>query len=205
MVDVGRLLALSFWLKACRSRRYLGGNVRRSGRPKGGIAMTELAELTQIIDSCYTIFAREISEPEQNVLRLVLQEAEKSPEAVAQKIGGTVIEDLHPVEPTERSRTFELKWKQYIAYSVTSESFGLPDDHSAVRASGRLFRTYSKSHFLDFVSRATIATDQYPGPSTHFCVVSECHVIDIISTQMPEIQILRTGSVVARDRRSFVK
>jgi len=167
--------------------------------------MTELAELTQMVDSCYTIFVREISEPEENVLRLVLQEAEKSPETVSHKIGGTVIENLHPVEATERSRTFELRWEQYIAYSVTNESFASPDGDSDVRASGRLFRTYSKSHFLDFVSRATIASEQYPGPFTHFCVVSECHVIDIISTQMPEIQILQTGSVIARDRRSFVK
>jgi hypothetical protein len=155
--------------------------------------MTALGELAQIIDSCYTIFVREISEPEENVLRLVLQEAEASAETVSRKIGGTVIEDLHVVGPTERSRTFELKWRQYIAYSVRNESFASPDDDSEVRASGRLLRTYSKSHFLDFVSRATIAGEQYPGPSIHFCVVSENHVIDVVSTQMPEIQIVRTG------------
>lgn len=167
--------------------------------------MTTLAELTQMIDSCYTIFVREISEPEENVLRLVLQEADVSPETVSHNIGGTVIENLHPVEPTERSRIFELRWKQYIGYSVTNESFAAPDDESEVRASGRLFRIYLKSHFLDFVSRATIATEQYPGPFTHFCVVSENHVIDIVSTQIPEVQILRSDSIVARDRRSFVK
>ena len=155
--------------------------------------MTALAELTQIIDSCYTIFVCEISEPEENVLRLVLQEAEASSETVSRKIGGTVIENLHVVGPTERSRTFELRWNQYIAYSVTNESFASPDDDSEVRASGRRFRTYSKSHFLDFVSRATIANEQYPGPSTHFCVVSENHVINVVSAQMPEIQIVRTG------------
>jgi hypothetical protein len=167
--------------------------------------MTTLPELTQMIDSCYTIFVREISEPEENVLRVVLQEAEVSAETVSHKIGGAVIENLHRVEPMESSRTFVLKWNQYIAYSVTNESFASPDGDSDVRASGRLFRTYSKSHFLDFVSRATIASEQYPGPFTHFCVVSECHVIDIISTQMPEIQMLRTGPVIARDRSSFVK
>ncbi len=164
-----------------------------------------LAELTQMIDSCYTIFMREISESEENVLRLVLQEAEVSPETVSHKLGGTVIDNLHPVETTERSRTFELKWKQYIAYSVTNESFSSPDDESNVRASGRLFRVYLKSHFLDFVSRATIANEQYPGPSTHFCVVSETHVVDIVSAQMPEIRILATVPIAARNRRSFVK
>jgi len=167
--------------------------------------MATLTELTQIIDSCYTIFVREISEPQENVLRLVLQEAEVSSETVSHEIGGTVIENLHPVEPTERSRTFELTWKQYIAYSVTNESFASPDDDSAVRASGRLFRTYSKSHFLNFVSRATIASEQYPGPFKHFCLVSEMHVIDIVSTQIPEIQIHPTGSIGSSDRKSFVK
>jgi len=155
--------------------------------------MTELAELRQIIDSCYTIFVREISEPEENVLRLVLQEAEASSETVSRKIGGTVIQNLHVVGPTERSRTFQLRWNQYIAYSVRNESFASPDDDSELRASGRLFRIYVKSHFLDFVSRATIAAEQHPEPSTHFCVVSENHVIDVVSTQMPEIQIVRTG------------
>jgi hypothetical protein len=179
--------------------------MRVFGLTKKGTAMTTLAELTQMIDSCYTIFVREISEPEENVLRLVLQEGERSPESVSHKIGGAVIENLHPVEPTERSRTFELTWKQYIAHSVRNESFASPDDDSELRASGRLFRTYSKSHFMDFVSRTTIASEQYPGPSTHSCIVSECHVIDVISTQIPEIQILRTGSTVARDHRSFVK
>lgn len=166
--------------------------------------MTTIAELTQTIDSCYTLFVREISEPEENVLRLVLQEAEASPETVSHKIGGTVIKNLHRVEPTERSRMFELTWKQYIAYSVTNESFALPDDDSSVRTSGRLFRTYSKSHFLNFVLRATIASEQYPGPFKHFCVVSEMHVIDIVSTQMPEIQLLRTGPIGDDDPKSFV-
>ncbi len=167
--------------------------------------MTTTAELTQMIDSCYTLFVREISEPAENVLRLVLQEAEARPETVSQKIGGTVIENLRRVEPTERSRIFELTWKQYIAYSVTNESFALPDDDSSVRTSGRLFRTYSKSHFLNFVLRSTVASEQYPGPFKHFCVVSEMHVIDIVSTQLPDIRVLETGSMEKRDCRSFVK
>jgi hypothetical protein len=154
--------------------------------------MRTLAELTQIIDSCYTIFVREISEPEENVLRLVLQEAEASLETVSQKIGGTVIENLHPVEPTERSRTFDLRWKQYVAYGVRNESFASQPDTSEVAMSGRLLRVYSKSHFLDYVSRATFATKDYPGPYTHICIFSENHVIDVISTQVPEIRILRT-------------
>jgi transposase len=47
--------------------------------------MTALAELTRMIDSCYTIFVREISEPQENVLRLVLQEADVSSETVSHK------------------------------------------------------------------------------------------------------------------------
>jgi hypothetical protein len=150
--------------------------------------MPELAEMAQAIDSCHTIFLREISESEENVLRLVLQEANANSETVSLKVGGTTIENLHRIESTERSRTFELRWNQYIAYSVRNESFALQDD-SELHLSGRLIRLYSKSHFLDYISRATLASEQYPGPYTHVRILSENHVVDVVSTQAPEIRL----------------
>jgi hypothetical protein len=171
----------------------LGWARRESARVRaseGRLAMPELAEVAQVLDSCYTVFLREISEPEENVLRLVLQEANANSETVSLKADGTTIENLRRIESTERSRTFELRWNQYIAYSVRNESFALQDD-SELHLSGRLMRLYSKSHFLDYVSRATLANEQYPGPYTHVRILSENHVVDVISTQSPEIRLLQ--------------
>ena len=156
--------------------------------------MSASDELSKTIDSCQTLFLREICEPEENVLRLVVQEANASPQVETLDVCGTKFENVHRIESTERSRVFELTWNQYIAYNVTNESFSLPDDDSTKRLSGRLLRIYSKSPFLEHVSRATLATKEYPGPFTHICVVTEMHVVDVVSTQAPEIRILPAGS-----------
>jgi hypothetical protein len=147
-------------------------------------------ELADAIDSCHSLFLREICEPEENTLRLVVQETFVNPKAEARAVGGTTIEDCHRIESTAASRLFELGWNQYIAYGVTNESFALPDDERAKRSSGRLFRIYTESPFLNYVSRATFASDKYPGPFTHICIVTEMHVVDVVSTQAPEIRLL---------------
>jgi hypothetical protein len=165
--------------------------------------MTTFADLTRTIDSCYAIFVRGISEPDENVLRLVLQEAEVSSESESRQAGNTYLEG-YPIRPTEHSRTFELTWTQYVAYSVTNESFASAEDDSEIRVSGRRFRIYSKSRFLDFVSGTTIASEQYPAPMTHFCVISENHVINIVSTQLPEMRILTASSQDGDDEKSFL-
>jgi hypothetical protein len=113
-------------------------HLSRSGKPStdsgSGLIGTRYVSLASIA-ACVkmeivgsTIFLREISEPEENVLRLVQQEANANSETVSVKVGGTTIENLRRIESTERSRTFELRWNQYIAYSVRNESFALQDD-----------------------------------------------------------------------------
>ena len=86
--------------------------------------MTEWSEIVKSLDSCHSLFLREIGEPQENVLRLLLVEAERSDEAESMQVGGATITDLHRVQATKRSRTFELTWNQYIVYAVTNESFG---------------------------------------------------------------------------------
>jgi len=149
-------------------------------------------ELQKMVDSFHALFLREISEPAPNRLRLILEEATAGEETISMKVGGTVIEDLHPVRRT--GRFFVLEWSNYVAYSVRNESFASPDSAREVRESGSFLRIYGKSTFLEFVSEATIASAEYPGPLIHVCVVAEMHVIDVVSVQLPETRILPTRS-----------
>ena len=57
--------------------------------------------------------------------------------------------------------------------------------------SGRFFRIYSKSTFLDYVSRATFASEQYPGPLSHVGLICQNHIVDVVSTKSPAIRRLR--------------
>jgi hypothetical protein len=149
-------------------------------------ASSEFAE----IDSCYSLFLREISEPKENSLRLLLEEAFVLPEEVTIAVGGTEITGGHPIRSIEGSRLFEIVWDFYVAYSVRNESY-VNHDQSEV-FSGRFARFYSKSHFLDYVSRATFACTEHPGPLQHIGFVAECHIIDVVSTGPPRVRQMRT-------------
>lgn len=81
------------------------------------------------LDSAEYLYLRELSEPRDNSLRLVVQEAVVNP-------GGLVrshpqlpeleknMSDFLPIESTDPCRTFELTWKRYVAYLVTEECVG---------------------------------------------------------------------------------
>ena len=147
--------------------------------------LKELAEL----DTCSSLYLREISEPKQNSLRLLIEEAEVMPEEVAIRIAGADLGSGHLVRSTANSRLFEIVWDNYVAYLVTNESYATPGESE--KFLGRFARCYSKSLFLDYISHATVACNEYPGPLQHIGIVSEWHIIDVISTGLPRVSQVR--------------
>jgi len=141
-------------------------------------------EFTEI-DSCHCLFLREITEPRENALRLVLEEAFVLPEEGTVTVAGVEIKGSHPVRSVQGSRLFEIIWDSYVAYSVRNESYVTRDESETF--SGRYACTYSKSQFLDYVSRSTFARTEYPGPLQHTGFVSEWHIVDVISSVHPRI------------------
>lgn len=140
------------------------------------------------IDRCKWLFLREIGEPEENTLRVVVEEA-KSGEAQDIDIGETIISGASLIESDESCRLFELIWPTYVSYAVRNESFTSWDDTEVWE--GQSLRVYSKSSFKDYVARATFASDSFPGPMKHWCVVCLRHIVDVIGTAEPEYRQLR--------------
>jgi hypothetical protein len=115
------------------------------------------------LDSVHYLYLREISEPRDNSLRLVVEEAvlnrssvQIAPELLSPELS-SVFKDASPIEPVEGCRVFEIYWKRYAAYLVTEELVGSNaangyDDESYT---GRILRVYSKSHFLNHLARDT--------------------------------------------------
>ncbi len=150
------------------------------------------------IDNCEYIGLRELGEPEVNSLRLVIEEAKVigSPRDI-EVLPGKVLTGLRVIESDSTCRAFELVWPSYVAYSVRNESFCIWDDDE--HREGRLFCLYSKSHFLDYVARATV--DLYSGTLRHWGVICGDHVVDVVSTDEPQIRpIDRSEPRVAPDR-----
>ena len=152
--------------------------------------MTIIPQLFEEIDSCKYLFLRDITEPNDNSLLLLIEEASASPESVTREVGGAKFTDLHPIESTDQSRLFEVLWDSYIAYSVRNESFVTADDSEIVLL-GRLVRVYSKSNYLDYVSRATFAVATNPDPLLHVGMICENHIIDVVSIDLPRVRKLR--------------
>ena len=147
------------------------------------------------LNSCEYLFLRTISEPADNQLRLIIAEASPGGEVSVETrnalgLPDTLLRDARVIESTAGDRLFELTWSSYIAYSVRDESFVSADDYEILE-SGRLVCLYAKSHFLDYISKATFASAVYPGPYRHIGINCQNHIVDVISTADPEIRQLR--------------
>jgi len=135
-------------------------------------------------------YLAEIGEPEANQLRIVILEARISGETEDIDLGVAKISDVHPIVTDETCYAYEIIFESYIGYSVRNESYVGWDESE--ESTGKLFRVYSKSHFLDFIrASAMYASEDDPGKFTHFEVVCLEHVIDVASVDKPQINILR--------------
>jgi hypothetical protein len=141
------------------------------------------------INACKYVFLRECSEPEDNKLLIVVEEAKADGPPEDIEILGKVIKNTVPIVSDPSCQLFELFWPSYVAYGVRNESFTTWDDTEVFE--GRIFRVYTKSPFRDYVSRATFASDEYPGPLKHWGLACENHIVDVIGCVEPELRRLR--------------
>ena len=83
---------------------------------------------------------------------------------------------------------YKITFKNYIAYCVTNESCaGSGNDEHFI---GNLFRTYSKSAFLDFIAASGGGIIGTLGPYTHYEVVTLNQIVDVATTRPPDIEIV---------------
>lgn len=142
------------------------------------------------IDDCQYIYLREFGEPKDNVLRLVIEEAKAgSLMQNTEVVPGVMVTGRRAIESDTSCQAFELVWPSYVSYSVRNESFCSLDKEEVWE--GRLFCVYSKSHFLDYIARATFASKDYPGPVRHWGINCLNHIIDVVSTSEPQIRLLK--------------
>ncbi|MNC03883.1 hypothetical protein D3C75_513090 [compost metagenome] len=80
-----------------------------------------------------------------------------------------------------------LEFKSYIGDSILNESYTIWDDYEAFE--GKIFRVFKRSRYLDFIQAGTIATTEHPGPFKHYGIAALNHIVDIVSTDEPQIYI----------------
>jgi hypothetical protein len=155
--------------------------------------MTEDTTLEELNSAKY-LYLRQLSEPRENSLRLVVQEAvenrssttrpsfPESPELTE------ILRDAWPIESTQGCKTFELYWEYYAAYLVTEEMVGsiAPGGYGDEVFTGKHFRIYTNSHFLDHLAR-----DAGPlHPIQHYKLMCENHLIDVAAYAPPVVRVI---------------
>lgn len=145
------------------------------------------------------LFLSEISEPEENSLRLVIEEGrlgkpitekdlDKPTDEVEETIN-SILSGGFPVDTNEDCFAYEIIFETYIAYSVRNESFCEWNEEEIF--TGKLFRKYSKSLYLDYIKVSTFASKDFTGEFSHYGIIAAHHNIDIASEVEPKIRILR--------------
>jgi len=134
------------------------------------------------------IYFGNITEPEENELAFTVYEAVVSEQEKDIVFGEATIEGTKEIITTKNSKSYQIYFPSYIAYSVINESYTSADEYEQFEGSN--YRVYSKSRFLDYVSQDTIATSDYPGPFKHYGFVCLNHIIDIASQDEPIIEEL---------------
>lgn len=145
--------------------------------------------MIEAISACKFLFLRELWEPNENTLRVVIVEAKADGPPEDIEILGKVVSGTVPVESDSSCQLFELTWSTYVAYGVRNELFTSRDDYEVFE--GGLFRIYTKSHFRDYVALGTFASDEHPGPLKHWCVVCLNHIVDVVGCAEPSIRRVR--------------
>ena len=151
------------------------------------------------IDLCEYLFLADIREVEELSLYLRGEEAKvQAARPRIQSVSGSVLDELldkaRPIETDLSCKAFELLFERdhMIYYSVLNESYGRYPE-SPEEFTGKLFRTFSHSHLLDYIRRTTNASESWPGPYQHYQIACLNHVAEIISTAPPRIAMAVLG------------
>ena len=141
----------------------------------------------ELIEQVQYLYLRSIFEPTDNAVRILVEEASGSDRQTAAH--GAASQWL-PIAPTKSSRTFELYWKHYVAYLVTDECAGSCGRYEDEQYTGKILRSYTRSHFLDHLVRDT---GGHSSDLRHYKLICLNHLIDVASEEPPEIAVLKAA------------
>jgi hypothetical protein len=147
----------------------------------------------ELLDNSKYLYLHQLSEPRDNSLRIVVDQAvlNSGPRLrsdVKDEELAKVLTESVPIETIPGCKRFELYWQHYIAYLVTEELVGSNGKYEDEVFSGKLLRCYTKSHFLEHLTRDTGGHFE---PIQHFKLLCLNHLIDIAALEPPAITVTK--------------
>ena len=143
----------------------------------------------QLPEGNLNLYLTTIGEPTCNQLRIVVTEGLLG-DFEKVDLESNIFGEARPIIITDQSRSFELRWSNYVAYVVRDERFWAAEKEEPLFPH-HLKRRFN-SAFLRFVSETTFADDHYPGPLEHWAVNTLNHCVDVVSVGRPQVVPTKT-------------
>lgn len=132
------------------------------------------------------LFLDKIVEPETNSMRISINRASVRSKSEDVRFEEYTINDVYPIEIDKTLPVIHIEFDSYVSYSVFDESFHFVNQDDEFM--GNSVRLFTKSTYLDFISKGTIALDVYSYKKLfHYQIVCLDHIIDIVSFDKPTI------------------
>ncbi len=125
------------------------------------------------INKYYYIYLSSISEPEGQLLKIVITGVNRS------DLGEGSGQNL---------KSYELIFDNYISYCVRDESYANLESNEGLEGN---LGSCSESSFLNYIKDSTFAADLMLEPITHYDIICIDHIIDIASFDEPKITELK--------------
>ena len=151
-------------------------------------------------------FLISLSDGLQEELHLVIGAAEVGPiggdvpdfDDIDEETGKRLREVLSHTRPIgiNEQRVYEIRFPTYILYQIRNESFCAFDAEEVY--TGKYLMQFERSRLLSHVGDFTDAQQLedgtfYPGKWVHYCINTQCHVIDIIAHESPIVSVSGDG------------
>lgn len=143
-------------------------------------------ELFKDINQHWSIFLLNIEESIENSNLIIYIAEGMISDVETDLIIGEINIGGRDVEVTNDSAIYRVEFDDYIAYSVLNESYTVWDEYGEWE--GHKFRVYAKSYFLEYIQKDTIASNDYPGPYVHYMILTEDHILNVVSCSPPIIK-----------------
>lgn len=137
-------------------------------------------------------FLTDIHEPNDNSIFLEIKKSTTSDVVQNIMVGKIGLNEKRRIEVDKKSEYFTIQFDGYVSYHVIEEGFINFQDNKDEYKAGEfsVFRVYSKSSYLDFILKETIANDIFPDEMKHYGLYCMNHVVHIISLTEPKIELI---------------
>lgn len=109
-----------------------------------------------------------------------------------------ILEKSRSIEATAECATYEICFTNYVTYSVLNESYTcLNTEVGEQTEGGPIAFVCSESSLLQRTRDRTSASNDWPGPLTHYCLWTSDHVVDVVTDTEPQVRVLEGGHEVA--------